>query len=163
MPVYQFQHVPVRGNPRPEHIRQINLPNDRICGIRASADVAELADARDLKSRGLWSCGFESHRRHQSRTSHPQVAVRSCTGKKEVIDGSRVLRRELRKLQLLGRRRQLRESRFGLFSASHGVPEWRRGPPDGLVRSLGPGTTPEFLMYTAKSDQLLLTKKRQRW
>ena len=33
----------------------------------ASADVAELADARDLKSRGLGPCGFESHRRHHSR------------------------------------------------------------------------------------------------
>lgn len=74
MPVCQFQHVPARVMaPRPsfEHTKWptafggrapcYNLPAIVLAG------VAELADARDLKSRGPWPCGFESHRRHHTR------------------------------------------------------------------------------------------------
>jgi hypothetical protein len=46
-------------------------------GWGTDADVAELVDARDLKSRGPGPCGFESHRRYQESVRGGQCRNRS--------------------------------------------------------------------------------------
>src|SRR5579872_932597 len=116
MPVYQVQHIPRMtgqapflpsipnwlipidgaGRPRPRGTLRGGPPGPwrRDAGhlvesrhLTVRADVAELADARDLKSWGPRPCGFESHRRHQI----------AGTG-----DWHRSIRGELRKLRLSG-------------------------------------------------------------
>src|SRR5947209_14883243 len=56
MPVYQFQHIPAGGHDSTAFTRAyqiiLGLKPGKIGGPDTLADVAELADARDLKSRG---------------------------------------------------------------------------------------------------------------
>ena len=44
--------------------KYLTKAHDRVILSKQQAEVAELADALDSKSGGLWSCGFDSHLRY---------------------------------------------------------------------------------------------------
>lgn len=44
-------------------------------GARPAADMAKLVDARDLKSLGLWPCGFDPRRPHHSLTAGEETQI----------------------------------------------------------------------------------------